>query len=182
MRYQCPVCKKTLSKKEYEAALGILEGREKHIHGENRQLRQELVQAKQELKNATREARSAGRDEEKKRTARLVAGYQQKMEAMKQRIGQLERGTTPQTEGLEFEDELAARLAREFPEDQVILKGKGGDVLHIVMFQRKEAGKIIYECKRTPRISGQHVRQAAAAKQVREADFAVCDNWQAQGI
>jgi len=41
------------------------------------------------------------------------------------------------------------------------------------MHGKNPAGKIIYECKRTPRISSAHLQQAASAKQFREADFAV---------
>jgi len=171
--YRCPVCKKPLTKNEYETALGILEAREQHLHGETKKLSDKLAAAHRKLKNARHEGLRAGRDEERKRTRRLVAGYDRKMEAMRQRIKQIERGTTPQTEGLEFEDELAARLRREFPQDLIIPKGKGGDVLQLVRFEQKEIGRIIFECKRTSRISGQHIHQAALAKQSREADFSV---------
>src|SRR5437773_2033902 len=44
---------------------------------------------------------------------------------------------------------------------------------HFVHFDGQTAGIIVYECKRTPRIQSQHVRQANAAKQSRNADFAV---------
>lgn len=74
---------------------------------------------------------------------------------------------------MEFEEKLATRLRREFPEDEVQHKGKGGDVLQIVRYDAKHAGIIIYECKRTPEILNQHIRQARVAKQSREADFAV---------
>ncbi len=46
------------------------------------------------------------------------------------RIKQLEKGTKPQTEGLEFEENLYKRLKKEFPKDKVEHKGKGGDILH----------------------------------------------------
>lgn len=172
-KLRCPVCKKTLTKREYEAALGILEAREKHLHGETDKLRQKLMSAQAKLKDAVQEGRKSGIELERKRTNRLLAGKDRSIQTLQDRIRQLKRGTTPQTEGLEFEDELTARLEREFPDDKIIPKGKGGDVLQIVMIDKREAGKIIYECKRTPRISGQHVRQAATAKQYRQADFAV---------
>ena len=92
---------------------------------------------------------------------------------LNERLAQLKKGSTPQTEGLEFEETLTKRLQREFTQDTVTPKGKGGDVLHIVNFEKKPAGVIIYECKRTPRIEAKHVEQAHRAKQSREADFAV---------
>jgi hypothetical protein len=92
---------------------------------------------------------------------------------VKDRLRQREKGTTPQTEGLAFEETLAARLKREFSEDSIEHKGKGGDVLHKVRLNKKEVGCIIYECKRTPSILKGHVAQAGRAKRQREAEFAV---------
>jgi len=172
-KLQCPVCKKPLTKKEFDSALGILKAREEHLHGEADTLRTQLMKARQAAKSAKQDGRREGQDAERKRTRRLLQGKDRTIETLQDRIRQLKRGTTPQTEGLEFEDELTARLKREFKDDDIIPKGQGGDVLHIVMHGKKPAGKIIYECKRTPRISGAHVRQAASAKQFREADFAV---------
>lgn len=40
-------------------------------------------------------------------------------------------------------------------------------------FEGEPAGSIIYECKRTPGILTQHIRQTIAAKKERGADFAV---------
>lgn len=114
-----------------------------------------------------------GREEERNRARRLLAGKDREIQTLKERVQQLQTGSTPQTEGLEFEEKLAARLKREFPEDDVRHKGKGGDVLHVVKSNGKDAGTIIYECKRTPAIQGKHIHQAYLAKQSREAEFAV---------
>jgi hypothetical protein len=170
---RCPVCKKPLTKKEFDSALGILKTREQHLHGEAEKLRNQLSKAKQRAKEAKQDGRREGQEAERKRTKRLLQGKDRTIEALQDRIRQLKRGTTPQTEGLEFEEELTARLQREFREDEILPKGQRGDVLQIVMHGKKPAGKIIYECKRTPRISGAHIRQAATAKHFREADFAV---------
>jgi len=167
--YRCPVCKKPLTEKEYEEALGILGEKEKHFQRE----KIELLHRIRELQKRERQARKEGKEEEQRRTKRLLAGKERDIQALKERIRQLRSGTTPQTEGLEFEPQLAARLQREFPDDKVDHKGKGGDVLHIVRFNDKAAGTIIYECKRTDRIESEHIRQAYRAKQSREADFAV---------
>jgi hypothetical protein len=102
-----------------------------------------------------------------------MSGWKNKVNTLEERLRQLEKGSTPQTEGLEFADKLVARLKKEFPEDDIQHKGKGGDVLHIIKFDNKPAGIIIYECKRTKGIQSQHIHQAHLAKQSREADFAV---------
>ncbi len=167
--YRCPVCKKSLTKKQYERALGILGEREKHLKHKKADLQAKLREAKTRAKKAKEE----GVRLERNRTQRLLAGRDKQIQTLKERIDQLKKGSTPQTEGLEFEDKLAARLRREFPEDNVQPKGKGGDILHIVQFNKKPAGIIIYECKRTPKILSQHIHQAHRAKQSREADFAI---------
>lgn len=71
------------------------------------------------------------------------------------------------------EEVLVRRPRREYPVDEVLRKGQGGDVLHHVFYHKERAGTIIYECKRTDRISGSHVRQAMLPKESRTADFAV---------
>jgi hypothetical protein len=189
--YRCPTCGKALTKSEYEKALHIHEEREKHYAQREAELKrkereqqarqkaqvQEFKkkehQLKQDNEKKLREDREKVRQEEKTRAARQQAGLKQKVQQLTERLRQRERGTTPQTEGLEFEEKLAARLKKEFPEDEIVHKGKGGDVLHTVKFNQKPTGTIIYECKRTPSIQAQHISQANRAKQTREADFAV---------
>lgn len=167
--YRCPVCKKLLAKEEYERALGILGEREKHLQHEKVELRTRLLEAQRKGK----QARNEGIQSERSRTQRLLAGKDKQIQTLKERIDQLKKGSTPQTEGLEFEEKLAAQLKREFPDDDVQHKGKAGDILQIVKSEKKPAGIIIYECKRTARIQNQHLHQAYQAKQSREADFAV---------
>lgn len=167
--YRCPVCGKSLTEQEYERALGILGEREKHLKHEKAELLGKVRQAQAKA----RRAREEGIETERKRTKRLLQGKEAEIQKWKDRVRQLKRGSTPQMEGLEFEDKLVARLKREFPEDKVEHTGKGGDILHTVRFSKKPAGVIIYECKRSPRIQGGHIRQAFRAKQSREADFAV---------
>ena len=171
--HRCPVCKKSLTKREYEQALGILDKREKHFEHEKMELHKKLREAKVKVKETKKEARKEGIKVERARTQRLLVGKDKQIQSLKERIDQIKKGTTPQTEGLEFENKLTSRLRREFPGDDIQHKGKVGDVLHIVRFDKKVAGTIIYECKRTPKILSQHIRQAHNAKQDREADFAV---------
>lgn len=167
--YRCPVCKKPLTKKEYQEALGILEERDKHWEHEKADLKSKLRVTEAKAKKAREEGVKA----ERGRAERLMAGKNKQIQTLQERIAQLEKGTTPQTEGLEFEEQLAARLRREFPEDDIQHKGRDGDVLHLIKLEGKMAGTIIYECKRTPKIQEPHIRQAHRAKQTREADFAV---------
>lgn len=189
--YRCPTCGKTLSKSQYEKALRIHEERERHFAQREAQLRQKEHEQKvkqqewlreqrlrerkqrQEIQRKLQEEKDRVRQQERIKAARQQAGLREQLQKAKERLRQRARGVTPQTEGLEFEEKLAARLRKEFPGDNIIQKGKGGDVLHEVMFNKKPVGIIIYECKRTPSIQSQHVAQTFRAKQVREADFAV---------
>lgn len=168
--YPCPVCGKPLTKSEYEKALKLHTAKEKHL----RHLEEALKKRQRGFKKELETAKEAGQNKEKRRSERLMAGQTKHIKKLEERITQLEKGTTPQTEGLEFEGKLLARLKKEFPGDDIQLKGKlVGDVVQIVRYEGKEAGKIIYECKRTPGISGKHARQTYLAKQASHADFAV---------
>lgn len=189
--YRCPTCGKTLTKSEYDKALRVNKAREQHYaHMEEelarkereqktkqlaweREQRAKMRQIRQEAKEQLEGEKTKIREQERAKAARQQAGLRDQLQRAKERLRQREKGTTPQTEGLEFEEKLAARLRREFPGDQIVEKGKGGDVLHTVMFNKRSVGIIIYECKRTPSIQGQHVAQTRRAKQSREADFAV---------
>ena len=168
-RFKCPVCSKALSRREYEEALGILSERDKHSEQEKRNLRTKVRLAE----SRARRSREQGIQTERSRTQRLLAGKEEQIRTLQQRICQLKKGTTPQTEGLEFEETLAHRLQHEFSEDEIQHTGKRGDVLQLVKFEDNLAGVIIWECKRTPRIQTSHVSQTIRAKQQRQADFAV---------
>jgi hypothetical protein len=167
--YRCPVCKKNLTKHEYESALGVMSARETHF-GEERTA---LLKRLQRAQEGQSRARQDGIRYERSRSQRLMAGQNKQIKKLQERISQLEKGTTPQTDGLEFEHKLVARLKSEFPKDDIQHKGQAGDILHFVRFNNQIAGVIIYECKRCPRISSSHVQQTFRAKQERKAHFAV---------
>ena len=178
--YQCPTCHKKLTKTEFEKALRVNETREKHFAHREEALAQRERQQRIDQRNKMRQLKQQGaaekkriRDSERARAARQQAGLRDQLEAAKEKLRQRAKGTTPQTEGLEFEEKLATRLRKEFPEDRIVEKGRGGDVLHTVIFNKKDVGVIIYECKRTPSIQSSHIAQTRRAKQSREADFAV---------
>ena len=167
--YKCPVCKKKLSAKEYGKALGILEERDVHQKHIIDKIAKKLVTAQKKAK----EARKKAIEDERAKTRRLLKGQEKTIQKLKERVKQLQKGTTPQTEGLEFEDKLVKRLRKEFPEDKIVHTGKAGDVNHTVMYQHKPAGLIVYECKRTPTLQSAHVNQTYRAKISRKAIFAV---------
>jgi hypothetical protein len=171
LKYKCPVCKKPLTKEEYESAMKIQEAQAKHLEHKEREFADKVRRFEAEKKRIKKDARES----ERIRSKRLLAGKDKQLQVMRDRIRQLQRGKTPQEEGPEFEVKLLKRLRAEFKDDDVqpTKGGRGGDVLHIVKEGGKIAGIIIYECKWTPRISGSHVRQAAQAKMARQAQFAV---------
>ena len=92
---RCPVCKKPLTKKEFEAALGILETREQHLHGEAATRRKQLATAQQRSRDAKQQGRREGLEFERNRTKRLLHGKDRTIATLQDRIRQLRRGTTP---------------------------------------------------------------------------------------
>lgn len=166
---RCPVCRKPLTQREFAKALGILQARDRHFEHEQQSLRRQLAAARASAKQAHVEGMQA----ERRRTHRLLKGKDSEIQRLKERVQHLQRGSTPQTGGLEFEDRLAERLRREFPTDEITHAGKRGDVLHDVRFEGKTIGTIVYECKRTPRIGTAHVAQTQRALRERCAHYAV---------
>lgn len=168
-KYKCPVCKKPLTKKEFERALKIHEAQEKHFEHKEREFADKVRRFEDEKKKIKRDARES----ERARTRRIVGGKVKEIGKLKERIKMLQRGKTPQEGGPEFELKLVRQLRTEFDGDDIQHKGQAGDVLHTVKEGGKIAGVIIYECKWTPGISGSHIRQTAQAKMSRHAQFAV---------
>ena len=86
---------------------------------------------------------------------------------------QLKRQTTPSVEGLLYEATLLQQLRKKFPDDRYLHTGKGGDILHSIVQNGKEVGRIVYECKRVKNYSVSHVVQTWEAKEKRKADFGI---------
>jgi hypothetical protein len=86
---------------------------------------------------------------------------------------QMEKGITPQIEGLLEEGKLLEKLKELFPHDHFDHTGKGGDIIQTVIEQGNPVGKIVYECKKVKSFSQSHVQQAADAREFRQANFAV---------
>lgn len=86
---------------------------------------------------------------------------------------QLKNQTTPQIEGLLYEDQLVQALKKDFSGDKITHTGKGGDILHEIMFKGQNCGSLIYECKRVTQWQSAHAEQAYNARVQRHADFAI---------
>lgn len=86
---------------------------------------------------------------------------------------QLKKQTTPQIEGLLYEDNLLEALKKEFPEDKFEHPGKGGDIIQFITCDQKQCGIIVYECKRVSQWQLAHAEQTAQAKLQRKADFGI---------
>lgn len=99
--------------------------------------------------------------------------YELAMEEIKKLREQIDKGITPQIEGLLEEGKLLAKLKELFPQDKFEHIGKGGDIIHIIIEQAKEIGKIVYECKKVKLFNKNHIEQAKEARTLRKADFAV---------
>jgi uncharacterized protein YbaR (Trm112 family) len=187
MKYVCPLCKSPLTKEHYHRVLKIQEREEKLQKGELEKMRNEVASAKnavvaakkreREIRLKAKEGAAKARQQatlaERKRSERLFQGQSAKMKKLQDRIKMLESGTTPQVIGLADEGVLVERLKKEFPTDRIQHKGKGGDVLQFVVFSREDVGCIVYECKHTDHISGQHIAQTVLAKRTRGANFAI---------
>lgn len=99
--------------------------------------------------------------------------YEKANEEIKKLKQQIEKGITPQIEGLLEESKLLAKLKELYPHDKFIHAGKGGDIIQIIYEQKKEVGKIVYECKKVKHFDQKFIKQAKEARKIREADFAI---------
>lgn len=123
--YRCPVCRKPLSREEYEAALGILSEREKHLQHEKAELQRKLRQSQQREK----QAREEGIRAERSRTQRLLKGKDKQIQTLKERIDQLKKGSTPQFKNpIEEVIQLTSEL-----KDMI----KDGAIEHFKMWQKR---------------------------------------------
>lgn len=187
MRYKCPLCGSPLTESHFHRVIKLQEKKEKVQKGELEKLKKQAAtataaaaaakrkeqetraKAKQKVDAAKKEAALAERRKSAIRDKRLMARIKKLEEEKKM----LQKHTSPQEIGLADESVLVRRLQKEFPDDRIEHAGKGGDVLHYVMFDEEEAGCIVYECKRTDRISSDHVAQTALAKKTRQAYYGI---------
>ena len=153
MPHSCPICESPLSTADYLRALAVLSRREREARETASALRAEV-----RLREAS--ARAEGEAGERRRNARLLAGRDRELANLRERLRQVESGSTPQTEGFALERQLMRDLTRAFPQGELTNPGRAGDVVHVVRDKRQVLGRIVYECKRTQRIASAHVRQS----------------------
>ena len=102
-----------------------------------------------------------------------VARNQGRMSRSERLKEQIQKGVTPQIEGLLEEGKLLEKLQQLFPHDRFEHPGKQGDIIQLVSERGRVLGKIVYECKRVKCFARAHIEQARKARQQRQADFAV---------
>ncbi|HKV97292.1 MAG TPA: hypothetical protein VJR90_07400 [Gammaproteobacteria bacterium] len=189
MKYKCPLCGSPLTESHFHKVIKIQEKKEKIQEGElgklkkqaaaaqaaaaaaKRKEREIRAESKQKIYAATKEAAAKERKKTAIRDKRMAARIKKLEEERKM----LKSGTSPQEIGLADEQVLVRRLREEFPGDKVERTegGRGGDVLHQVIFGNEAAGRVIYECKHTDRITTDHITQTALAKKTRNADYGI---------
>lgn len=193
-KFQCPLCESQLSKARYYEIIGVWEERvrlEKTLKEQIQNLEKEKqkwlldkkmlkTQMEKEKRQATKEAFEHGKKKEKARAERLSKMIQARTQELqnankkiKELQEQLKKGTTPQVEGFNLEEELVKELKREFPDDRIEHHGKTGDILHQVFLKSKPIGKILYECKKTAKFNSIFIDQTKKAMLVRQAKYGV---------
>jgi len=187
MKYYCPLCKSELTKDHFHKVIKIQEDERKVQKGELEKFKKQAsaaqavaAQAKKQAKEAKQKAKLAeveghkkGQEFAKRKYDRMMQAQNVAFKKLKEKYQQLKQGTTPQEIGLADEKVLVTRLRNEFRDDRIEHAGKGGDVLHFIRFKGEDVGCIVYECKHTPRISGDHVQQTTLAKKTRNADYGI---------
>src|SRR5437867_4731966 len=190
----CPLCGSVIAQSVYERVVGLWTEREKleeslrvqigklakerlELSSQRKRLRKQL---QTEYLRKTKDAVARGVGRERRRAERLSAMIQSKSDRIRdlnqtvlELKEQLRRGTTPQLEGLNLEEEITHELKERFPGDRVQHFGKRGDILHTILHKKAIVGSILYECKRTRRFSRSYVSQARRAMVSRSASYAV---------
>ena len=187
MAYNCPLCGSSLTEHHYHKVIKDQEKKEKVQKGALKKFKKEAAVAKaaariarkqeqetrakteQKVAAARKQGTLAERSKRAIRDKRMMARYKKMQEEMKM----LKNHTSPQEIGLADEGVLVKRLEMEFPDDRIEHVGKGGDVLHYVIFDNNEEGCIVYECKHKDGISSADVTQTALAKKTRQAYYGI---------
>jgi len=193
-KFRCPLCGSLLTQTRYYEIIGVWEERQKleknlreqlqNLRNERQKLLREKkemkVQMEKQMKKAVKEALEKGKVKEKARADRLSKMIQAKTQdiqnlnkKIKELQEQLKKGTTPQVEGLNLEEELVKELKKEFPEDKIENPGKIGDIIHRVNFNNKHVGVILYECKKTAKFNPAFIDQTKRAMAPRQATYGV---------
>jgi len=174
--YRCPLCKSILTADRYHEVLGLYEARK----DAEKQLRQRLATQKADerkrrakLREEKARAVQAAKSTVETKVKIAVASQRKQIEQLRRQNEALRKGQSLADVGLKTEASIARALEGEFKGDDVEHTGKGGDVLHHVIHNKKPVGVIVYEVKDTQKLEAAHIRQANDARRQRKADFAV---------
>lgn len=134
-----------------------------------------IKEQKQQLKHQAVELRkSKNKMAQLERSLKLSAKkYEEANIEIRRLKEQINKGITPQIEGLLEESNLLTKLKTLFPQDKFEHPGKRGDIIQHVIEQSKEIGKIVYECKKVKKYNKKYVDQVKKARSHRNADFAI---------
>jgi len=138
-----------------------------------------------ELKQFLRKGFMDGIKKQKARTEKvgqMAEKYRKARDKATEKVKELEemikRGTTPQMEGFNFEQELITKLKERFPNDEITSTGhQKGDVIQTVQAEMRKVGKIIYECKKTKEFENKFIEQIRRDKARVIADYGVIVTW-----
>ncbi len=144
------------------------------------------AKARREAQRVIREERRESRKQRQvlTRVQSRLASYEKRMssladksrrqnEEIRRLKEQIEKGVTPQIEGLLEEKNLLRFLRGLFPHDGFAHTGKGGDIVQTIVSDGKKAGVIVYECKKCKKFDSKFILQASEARRQREADYAI---------
>ena len=110
-------------------------------------------QHKKELNETEKKGMEKGKAERQKTINTLIKSsekWAEKAQEFEKKYREaLKKGKTIQGMGFDFEKDIKAKLEENFPEDEIIPKGKKGDILQIVKYKDKEISRILHECKKT---------------------------------
>lgn len=191
---KCPACGSPISLDLYNRIIGIEHAKKAELLKVQAQIRQAqteraalkkeaaeqlakakrmVAQAKSEGRKAAKEALAKGIERERKRATRLAQAVKSRDEQIAELKKQLESGSTPSLEGLDFEKVVLKQLQKAYPEDRFEHTGKGGDILQHVRIGSEDVGRIIYELKKTATFQKAYLRQTEQAIRQRNATYGV---------
>jgi len=129
------------------------------------------------------EAEKRSKEEGRKKQRKIDEGHRKKEIKLRNKVRDLEKkleearkkGLTEQEMGLDYEKVLLKELEDNFKPygDIIEKKGQKGDILHIIIYENKDVGKILYECKRTTPWKEEYISTLKEAVLSREVNLGI---------
>lgn len=201
-KFECPLCKSIISENKFNEVVKIWDSKRKFAEEQKKQLellktqRAKMAKDVEELKEkaekdkyiavlkAKQEAKKNGIKEgiqtqmkrsevARKKLQQSLKEIELKNQQIKSLKEQINKGTTPQIEGLELEKKLFEELKKHFPNDEILHLKNIGDVFHKIKYDNQEIGSILYECKKTAKYSKDFIKQIKQDMATRNATYGV---------